>query len=125
MPYDQKLAARVRARFSDRDVAERPMFGGLTFMLGGHMCCGVNRDELIVRLHPAEEDAALARPHARPMDFTRRPMRGFVTIAPDGLKGQALNRWVGRAVAYAETLPPKQKPGVAHEPGQTRGHTNR
>jgi TfoX/Sxy family transcriptional regulator of competence genes len=109
MTYDQGLAARVRARFSDRDdVVERPMFGGLTFMLGGHMCCGVSRDELIVRLDPVEEDAALARPHARPMDFTGRPMRGFVTVSAAGLNGQALNRWVGRAVAYAETLPPKQ-----------------
>ena len=53
MAYDEKLAARVRAIQSDRDdVAERPMFGGLTFMLGGHMCCGVHGDELIVRLHP-------------------------------------------------------------------------
>jgi TfoX/Sxy family transcriptional regulator of competence genes len=109
MAYDEKLAARVRALLSDRgDVAERPMFGGLTFMLGGHMCCGVNRDELIVRLDPAEEDAALGRPHARPMDLTGRRMRGFVTVRPDGLKGPALKRWVGRAVAHAEALAPKQ-----------------
>jgi TfoX/Sxy family transcriptional regulator of competence genes len=85
MPYDQKLAARVRALLSARgDVAERPMFGGLTFTLRGHMCCGVNRDELIVRLDPAEEDAALRRPHARPMDLTGRRMRGFVTVRPAG-----------------------------------------
>jgi hypothetical protein len=109
MAYDQKLAARVRELFAARDnVAERPMFGGLTFMLGGHMCCGVNRDELIVRLDPAEEDAALARPRARPMDLTGRPMCGFVTVRPEGLAGPALKRWVGRAVAYAEALPPKQ-----------------
>jgi TfoX N-terminal domain len=110
MAYDQALAARVRALFSDRDdVAERPMFGGLTFMLGGHMCCGVNRDELIVRLDPAAEDAALAQPHARPMDLTGRPMRGFVTVKPEGLNGEALGRWVGQAVSYAEALPPKQR----------------
>jgi hypothetical protein len=109
MAYDQTLAARVRKLFAARDdVAERPMFGGLTFMLGGHMCCGVNRDELIVRVDPAKEDAALAQPHARPMDFTGRPMRGFVTVRPEGLAGPALKRWVGHAVAYAEALPPKQ-----------------
>jgi hypothetical protein len=84
------------------------MFGGLTFMLGGHMCCGVNRDELIVRRDPAEEDAALGREHARAMDLTGRRMRGFVTIRPEGLKGRALNRWVAQAVAHAERLPPKQ-----------------
>jgi hypothetical protein len=84
------------------------MFGGLTFMVGRHMCCGVHGNEFIVRLHADDEDAALARPDARPMDLTARPMRGFVTVAPDGLNGQALRRWVGLAVAHAETQPPKQ-----------------
>ena len=126
MAYDEKLAARIRALLSDRgDVAERPMFGGLTFMVDGHMCCGVNRDELIVRLDPAEEDAALGRPHARPMDFTGRRMRGFVTVRPEGLKGAALKRWVGQAVARAEALPPKHSPQtgrVANERDQNRRH---
>jgi TfoX/Sxy family transcriptional regulator of competence genes len=109
MAYSEQLANRVRALLSDRDdLTERPMFGGLTFMVAGHMCCGVHDDELIVRLHPDDEDAALARPHARAMDFTARPMRGFVTVAPDGLKGQALRRWVDRALAHADTQPPKQ-----------------
>ena len=109
MAYDEKLAARIRALLSDRDdVAERPMFGGLTFMLGGHMCCGVNLDELIVRIGPDEEDAALGQAHARPMDLTGRPMPGFVTVRPEGLKGPALRRWVDQAVAYAEALPAKQ-----------------
>ncbi len=108
MAYDEQLAARVRTLLANRtDVSERKMFGGLTFMLGGNMCCGVNGDELIVRLDPEREDEALARPHARPMDFTGRPMRGFITIRPDGLKGGRLNRWVQEAVARAESLPTK------------------
>jgi hypothetical protein len=74
------------------------------------MCCGVNKDELIVRLDPAEEDAALGRAHARPMDLTGCPMRGFVAVRPAGLKGPALKRSVGQAVAHAEALPPKQSP---------------
>ncbi len=111
MAYDEMLAAHVRALLSHRrDIAERPMFGGLTFMLGGHMCCGVNRDELIVRLDPADEDAAFRRPHARPMDLTGRPMRGFVAVRPEGLKGRALKRWVGQAIARAEALPPREPP---------------
>jgi TfoX/Sxy family transcriptional regulator of competence genes len=106
--YDENLAARVRTLLTDRtDVTERKMFGGLTFMVAGHMCCGVNGDELIVRLDPAREADALARPHARPMDFTGQPMRGFVTVQPEGLKGAQLNQWVREAVAQAESLPPK------------------
>jgi TfoX/Sxy family transcriptional regulator of competence genes len=108
MPLDEKLAGRVRRLLSDRDdVSERAMFGGLTFMVAGHMCCGVNKNELIVRVHPDDVDAALARPHARPMDFTGRPMQGFVTVAPEGLTGPALKRWVSIAVAHAASRPPK------------------
>jgi hypothetical protein len=67
----------VRALLAGRtDVTERRVFGGLTFMVRGHMCCGVNRDELIVRLDPDDEEAALCTPHARSMDFTNRPMTG-------------------------------------------------
>jgi TfoX/Sxy family transcriptional regulator of competence genes len=106
--YDERLAARIRALLADRaDVSERKMFGGLTFMVGGNMCCGVNREELIVRFDPGREDDALARPHARPMDFTGRRMRGFITVHPDGLAGSHLDRWVHEAVARAESLPPK------------------
>jgi TfoX-like protein len=108
MAYDEQLAARVRTLLADHaDVTERRMFGGLTFMIRGNMCCGVNGNELIVRLDPEREDEALARAHARPMDFTGRPMRGFITVQPDGLKGGRLNRWVHEAVARAESLPSK------------------
>ena len=108
MAYDERLAARVRALLASRaGVSERKMFGGLTFMVGGNMCCGVNGEELIVRLDPGHEDDALARPHARPMDLTGRRMRGFITVHPDGLTGRRLDRRVHEAVARAGTLPPK------------------
>jgi hypothetical protein len=68
--YDEKLADRVRALLSQRsDVREQKMFGGLTFMVAHHMCCGIDGDELIVRLNPDREPDALARPHARKMDL--------------------------------------------------------
>src|ERR671937_3189961 len=105
MAYDEQLASRVRALLADRaDVREQKMFGGLTFLIRGNMCCGVNGDELIVRLDPDREDEALARPHARPMDLTGRRMRGFITVRPDGLTGKRLERWVREAVARAESL---------------------
>jgi TfoX/Sxy family transcriptional regulator of competence genes len=108
MAFDEQLAARVRELLSDRsDTAERRMFGGLTFMVSGQMCCGVQGDELILRLGPDGADEALTSPHARPMDFTGRPLAGFVTVSRDGLSGPALARWVERAVAWAESPPPK------------------
>ena len=108
MAYDERLAARVRALLASRaDVSERKMFGGLTFMVGGNMCCGVNGDELIVRLDPGRDDEVLARPHARAMDLTGRRMRGFITVHPDGLTGSHLDRWVHEAVARAGSLPPR------------------
>lgn len=107
MAYDARLAARVRRLLAERtDVTERAMFGGLTFMVNGRMCCGVNSNELIVRLHPDDVDAALARPHARPMDFPGRPMRGFVTVEPEGLRGPALRRWVSAATVHASLPAP-------------------
>lgn len=109
MPYDRDLADRVRAVLPDGAPAdERPMFGGLTFMLGGHMLCGVVKDTLMVRLGPDGADRALGQPHVRPMDFTGRPMKGMVFIDPAGLHGQALRQWVDAAVGYVRGLPPKQ-----------------
>jgi TfoX/Sxy family transcriptional regulator of competence genes len=100
--FDEGLAERVRVILATRsDVAERRMFGGLTFMVAGHMCCGVHGDELILRLGPDGAEQALESPHVGPMDFTGRPMRGFVTVRPDGLAGEQLRRWVERAAAYA------------------------
>jgi TfoX/Sxy family transcriptional regulator of competence genes len=108
MAYDEHLAARVRALLAEcADVSERKMFGGLTFMVGGNMCCGVNKDELIVRLDPEREQEALSRPHARAMDFTGRHIPGFITIRPEGLDDDQLGEWVREAVARAALLPPK------------------
>lgn len=108
MAYDEDLANRVRALLADRtDVREQRMFGGLTFMVGRNMSCGVHGDELIVRLDRDSEAEALARAHARPMDFTGRPLRGFITVGAAGLEGDRLQRWVQEAVAHAESLPPK------------------
>jgi len=101
--YDEGLAERIRTALRDRDdVAERQMFGGITFMVAGRMACGVIRDDLVVRVGPEGHDAALSEPHARPMDFTGRPMRGMVYVEPAGLLGDAdLARWVERAVSVA------------------------
>jgi len=107
--YDEDLAGRVRAVLPAAEpVTERQMFGGLAFMLGGHMFCGVVKDTLMVRLGPDGADQVLSRPHVRPMDFTGRPMKGMVFVEPGGLRGAALRHWVDTAAQYARSLPPKQ-----------------
>jgi hypothetical protein len=106
--YDEDLAWRVRAVLSPAEaVTERQMFGGLAFMLSGHMFCGVVRDTLMVRLGPEGADRALNQPHVRPMDFTGRPVKGMVFVEPGGLRGAALGEWVAAAAAFARALPPK------------------
>ena len=109
MPFDPKLAVRVKQALKDaRGVREQPMFGGLCFMVGGHMCCGVERNRLVVRVGPEQYQQALALPHARPMDFTGRPLKGFVYVSAEGCRTDAaLRAWVSRARAFIRTLPPK------------------
>ena len=110
MPYDERLAERVRAALEGvPDVAEIKMFGGLCYTVRGHMAVGVNRSDLMVRIDPDEHDTAIAQPHARTMDLTRRPMRGFLFVSSEGLRdARTLARWVDRGVAYASSLPPKR-----------------
>lgn len=111
MAYDVELAERVRASLAgERDVTEKAMFGGIAFLVGGHMALGVAKDDLMVRVGPAAHDGALAAPHARPMDFTGKPMRGMLFVAPAGTRtAQQVGAWTKRAVAFARTLPPKTK----------------
>jgi TfoX/Sxy family transcriptional regulator of competence genes len=108
MPYDQDLADRVRAVLPAEPVIEQKMFGGLAFMLGGHMFCGVVKDALMVRLGPERSDQALDEPHVRPMDFTGRPMKGMVFVELAGLRGEALGKWVREAAEFARGLPAKK-----------------
>jgi TfoX/Sxy family transcriptional regulator of competence genes len=108
MAYDEKLADRIRDVLEGApDVTERKMFGGIAFMVGGHMACGIVGDDLMLRLGAEGAAEALTRKHVREMDFTGRPMTGMVYVAPDGQRGVALRNWVDRAAAFARSLPPK------------------
>jgi TfoX/Sxy family transcriptional regulator of competence genes len=102
MSYDEKLAARVRRLLAGRhDVVEKKMFGGLCFMVNGKMCCGITATDFMVRVGKADYDDALGQPHARPMDFTGRPLAGMIYVGRDGLRSDAaLGAWVGRGLTF-------------------------
>ena len=103
MAYDEALAEGIRVVLRDRDdVEERKMFGGIAFMVAGRMAVGVTHDDLMVKVGKEAHDDALALPHARPMDFTGKPMRGMVYVGPEGTGDDAdLRGWVDRAVEVA------------------------
>ena len=109
MAYDETLAAHVRSRIGDHPaLSEREMFGGIAFMIGGNMAVGVTGDELMVRVGKAGHDAAVARPGARVMDFTSRPMMGWISVTREGFAEDAdLDAWVDLGVTYAGSLPAK------------------
>ena len=111
MAYDEQLAERVRKVLKRRKgFSERKMFGGICFMLGGNMCCGVTTSELILRLGPDGSAKALQDPFTREMDFTGRPMKGMIYVESEGYEPEGnLKEWVRRAARFAASLPVKPK----------------
>ena len=84
------------------------MFGGIAFMVSGNMCCGVLRDDLIVRTFPEDAVAALDEQHVREFDVTGRPMTGWLLVEPGATESdEGLRAWVERALAFVRTLPSK------------------
>lgn len=122
MAYDQHLAHRIRAILGARkDVTERKMFGGLAFLVGGHMCCGIIGNDLMVRVGKEAFDKEVRAPHARPMDFTGKPSTGMVYVAPAGVKtARALRAWVEKGVRLVSMLPARAVSGSAEAKGQVQ-----
>jgi TfoX/Sxy family transcriptional regulator of competence genes len=109
MAYDEKLADRIRDQLASRsDVTERKMFGGIAFMVGGNMACGVLGEDLIVRLGDEDGERALAEDGVRPFDFTGKPMRNIVYVSPERTSDDdGLSEWVDAGADFAASLPPK------------------
>jgi hypothetical protein len=114
MSFDETLAGRVRKHFDGRrDFVEKHMFGGVCFMIRSRMCCGIIDSSLMVRLDPDEAERVVDQGHVRPMDFTGKPMRGYLFVDAEGIATpKALRSWIDRCVAYVETMPTK-RPGSA------------
>ena len=110
MGYDEQLAQRVRLAMKIRpDVIEKKMFGGLAFLHRGKMFCGIVKSELMVRVGPEHYEESLQEPHVRTMDFTGRPMKGYVFVEAAGCRtDKDVRRWVERGAKFVETLGGKQ-----------------
>lgn len=109
MAYNLDLAERVSQILEGiPGVVEKKMFGGVGYMVRGNMACGVNKDDLIVRVGPQKYQEALGQPHASVFDMTGRPMSGWITVAPAGYEDEGdLMRWVQIGVDFASSLPEK------------------
>jgi hypothetical protein len=109
--YDEELAGRIRDLLADeRGVVEKKMFGGLAFLVNGHMAVAASgKGGMLARVDPEETGEALARGHARRMEMRGREMDGWIRIAAEGLRTKReLKRWVDGGVAYVRSLPPKR-----------------
>jgi TfoX/Sxy family transcriptional regulator of competence genes len=111
MAYDEGLAERIRTALEGTaHISEKRMFGGLCFLVDGKMVCGIVKDELMVRVGAARQPEALNAPHVRPMDFTGKPLKGFVYVMPEGLDADAaLERWVREGLSFARAAEPSRK----------------
>ena len=111
MAYDETLADRVREIVQESvEPVEQKMFGGIAFMVDGHMFVGVIKEDLVLRLGGEAGEAALKDPNVRPMDFTGRPMKNFLYVGPKGTKSEKdLRGWIARGLAYVQQLPPKKR----------------
>ena len=110
MAYDEQLAERLRDLVSgEPGVTEKKMFGGLAFLVGGHMAVGASsQGDLMVRVAPEQTEQLLAEPHAAPFVMRGREMSGWLRVDTAGLGSEVeLRRWADVGVAYARSLPPK------------------
>jgi TfoX/Sxy family transcriptional regulator of competence genes len=109
MAYDLQLAERIRQYFSGRNnVIEKNMFGGLAFMLHGHMCVGTTDSRLMARVGPKHYEKALQEMYTTIMDFTGKPLKGFVYVEPEAITSDpALHKWIKHCEKFVDSLPPK------------------
>ncbi len=109
MAYDEGQAEILREALDGvGEIVEKKMFGGLCFMLNGHMLCGVHAKGGMARVGKENEAEALTIPGARPLDFTGRPMGGMISLDDEAVEDDAIRaRWLPLALDYVRALPPK------------------
>lgn len=109
MTYNRQLAERMRRRFkAETGAVEKALFGGIGFLINGNMACGLNKQDLIVRLSEHDFEQALKRPHVRMFNMTGRPMKGWIVVSGGEYASEAaLKGWIDKAISHASSLPPK------------------
>ena len=113
MAFNEKLAGRIRETLVDLlEVEERHMFGGLCFMVHGKMCIGVVKDDMMCRINPEMDDIVLEKNGCRQMDFTAKPMKGYVFISEEGMKTKkAFEYWINLCLEFnSKAKASKKKP---------------
>jgi TfoX/Sxy family transcriptional regulator of competence genes len=120
MAYDEGLADRIRDTLAgEPGIGEKEMFGGIAFLHADRMFVGIVKDALMVRVGPDRHDASIRERHVRPMDFTGRPMKGYVYVSAAGYESDAeLEKWVRRGLEHVQTLP--AKPPKKKKPRKSR-----
>lgn len=111
MAYNVKLAERITKLLKARKgVVEKKMFGGICYMFKDKMISGIVEDKLMIRCMREDYDILLKKPHAGVMTFTGKPMKGFLYVAPDGIKtDKQLQKWLDVGIEFALMSPPKKK----------------
>ena len=109
MAYNLALEQKMDALSANwAGLTKKKMFGGIAYLVNGNMVAGPNKEMLVVRANPELEAELLAQPWAKPMDFTKKPMRGWVFVSSDGWDNQEiLEDIIRKAKAHVDTLPPK------------------
>ena len=102
MSYNEKIADRIREAIVDQpNVEEKQMFGGVCFMVNDKMCIGVIKEDMMCRIGPDAEEVALEKIGCRPMDFTSRPMKGYVYVSDEGMRTKkAFEYWIDLCLKF-------------------------
>jgi TfoX/Sxy family transcriptional regulator of competence genes len=111
MAYDEKIASRVREALADAaKVTEKKMFGGIAFMVNDKMCVGVDKEDLMIRCDPADNDKLLSKKGVRQFDLTGKPMKGWLLVSPEATRSKKeFDWWIQFALESNKKVAAKKK----------------
>ena len=109
MAYNILLSQRIDQLIKNKKgFTRKEMFGGIGYMFNGNMCVGIHKDDLIVRFDSEMNDTLMSKKNVKPFDITGRPMKGWLLVNVEGVKGNELEKWFELALAFVKKLPSKK-----------------